>query len=179
MGGDALAVVCGDERLTHAELSAWSSRLGWRLHGLGVSADQCVGLCVERSAGLVAGLLGIWQSGGAFVPLDPSYPAPRLREMIEDAGVRVVVADAASAARLADVLSGCVVLDVAAALEDPPANWQVALDARQLAYVIYTSGSTGRPKGVAISHGALSLHLDDFIATYAIGAADRCCIRRP
>ena len=154
-------------------LAGWSSRVGWRLRGLGVGADERVGLCVERSVGLVAGLIGIWKSGGAFVPLDPTYPGPRLREMIADAGVRVVVADGGSAARLAEVLSGCVVVDVGGIAEEPPSGWRERLDGRQLAYVIYTSGSTGRPKGVAISHGALSLHLDDFIATYGISASDR------
>ena len=172
-GGEAVAVVCGDERVGHAALAGWSSRIGWRLRGLGVGADERVGLCVERSVGLVAGLIGIWKSGGAFVPLDPKYPGPRLREMIADAGVRVVVADGGSAARLAEVLSGCVVVDVGGVAEEPPSGWREWLDGRQLAYVIYTSGSTGRPKGVAISHGALSLHLDDFIATYGISASDR------
>jgi non-ribosomal peptide synthetase component F len=89
-GGDGLAVVCGEERVTHAALSAWSSRLGWKLHGLGVSADHCVGLCVERSAGLVAGLLGIWRAGGAFVPLDPQSPSERLHAVARDADLHIV-----------------------------------------------------------------------------------------
>src|SRR5262249_29264708 len=136
------ALVCDGARLSHAELRAWSSRLGWRLRDLGVSADARVGLCVARSPALVAGLLGIWGAGGAFVPLDPTYPPARLREMIEDAGVRVVVADAASAARLAEVLADRVVVDVSAQSDDPPEDWRAPIDPAQLAYVIYTSGST-------------------------------------
>ncbi len=167
------AVSCGEDRVSYAGLDAWSNRIGRRLKRLGVSGDVRVGLCVERSVGLAAGLIGVLKSGGAFVPLDPSYPEARLREMIEDAGVRHVVADAVSAVRLSAVLSGCAVVIVSDVSDEPDAGWTESLHPDQLAYVIYTSGSTGRPKGVAISHRALSLHMEDFIGTYAIAATDR------
>ncbi|MFM0117056.1 amino acid adenylation domain-containing protein, partial [Paraburkholderia nemoris] len=108
MCGDRQAVICGDERLSYAQLDAWADRLGVALMRAGVAHEDRVGVCLERSAGLAAALLGIWKAGAAQVPLDPSYPEARLRDMIEDAGVRCVIVDAASAAQLSAVLEGCV-----------------------------------------------------------------------
>ncbi|MGQ3110831.1 AMP-binding protein, partial [Aeromicrobium sp.] len=119
--------------------------------------------------GLVAAMLGVWQSGGAYVPLDPGYPAARLADMIADAGLRRVVVDRATAARLAGLLDG---LDLVFVDEGTDEDGSEALHPDRLAYVIYTSGSTGKPKGVAISHGSLSLHMNDFIGTYGVTADD-------
>ncbi len=170
---DAVAVGCGGERLSYSALAGWSSRIGRRLQRLGVSGDVRVGLCVERSTGLVAGLLGILKSGGAFLPLDPGYPEARLRAMVADAGIRHVVADAESAARLSDVLAGCAVVDVGDVEDEPADDWREAVHPEQLAYAIYTSGSTGRPKAVGISHRALALHVADFVEHFALTASDR------
>ncbi|POR51580.1 non-ribosomal peptide synthase protein (TIGR01720 family)/amino acid adenylation domain-containing protein [Paraburkholderia eburnea] len=169
---DAVALRCEQQSLTYAELERWSGALASLLVARGVRAETRVGLCVERGVGMIAALIGVIRSGGAFVPLDPEYPQARLEQMIEDAGITRVVADARSAARLADVLHGCEVVDVDAARDvsgDAPA---VTFHPEQLAYVLYTSGSTGRPKGVAVSHDSLWTHLEDFQSTYQISAQD-------
>ncbi len=166
------AIACEGERLSYGALAAWSGRIAWRLSGLGVSADERVGLCVTRGPGMIAAMLGILRSGGAYVPLDPAYPPDRLRLMIEDAGLRRVVTDAPTAAALAEVLAGCELVLIEEVGEAPPQDWRVSIHPDQLAYVIYTSGSTGRPKGVAISHGALNLHLGDFLGRYGIAEDD-------
>ncbi len=88
---DALAVTCGDRRLTYGELDARANQLAHYLQRLGVGPDVCVGLYVERSPELIVGVLGILKAGGAYVPLDPSYPAERLRYMLADAQVSVVL----------------------------------------------------------------------------------------
>ena len=168
----AEAIACEGVGLSYGELEAWSNRIGRRLQRLGVAGDERVGLCVERSVGLPAALLGVLKSGAAFVPLDPAYPEARLAEMIADAGVRRVVADRDSAEGLAELLAGCELIVVEDVAGEDDGAFCAPVHPDQLAYVIYTSGSTGRPKGVAISHGALSLHLDDFLGTYGIGAAD-------
>ncbi|RAS35359.1 non-ribosomal peptide synthase protein (TIGR01720 family)/amino acid adenylation domain-containing protein [Paraburkholderia bryophila] len=186
-----LALICEDERVSYAQLDGWADRLGVSLMQAGIAHEDRVGVCLERSAGLAAALLGIWKAGAAQVPLDPAYPEGRLREMIEDAGVRCVIVDAASAARLAPVLEGCAQVRIVdegagpgegAEPDDRAGLEEGALSAlrertasihpEQLAYVIYTSGSTGRPKGVAVSQRSLALHLDDFIGTYGISAQD-------
>ncbi|WP_321884918.1 non-ribosomal peptide synthetase [Paraburkholderia bannensis] len=175
----AQAVHCEGEQLSYGELERWSTRIAARLRALGVAADQRIGLCVERSAALVAGVLGVLKSGAAFVPLDPAYPLERLADMLDDADIGCVIADATGAARLGALLQGRTRIDIAAlagdASDQGEASESIAqpIHPEQLAYVIYTSGSTGKPKGVAINHGTLARHLDDFIGTYAIDAQDK------
>ena len=91
----AAAVVFGDTTLTYAELDARANRLAHHLVALGVGPEVVVGLCVERSPDMLVGLLAILKAGGAYLPLDPAYPPDRLAFMLEDAGARVLVADAA------------------------------------------------------------------------------------
>ncbi|MDR5835727.1 non-ribosomal peptide synthetase [Caballeronia sp. LZ034LL] len=172
---DALAVHCEGERVTYGELDAWAADIERRLADAGLRADERVGICMTRSVAMVAALLGTLRSPGAFVPLDPAYPADRLAMMMDDAGVRVVLTDAAALAQCGALFAGRVALDVGVRPSDAsstPVFNAIAPHPEQLAYVIYTSGSTGRPKGVAISHGAFASHLDDFMAAHAISADD-------
>ncbi|MFC6086407.1 non-ribosomal peptide synthetase, partial [Sphaerisporangium aureirubrum] len=142
---DAPAVVSGDVTLTYAELNARANRVAHWLIGFGVGAEGRVGVVMDRSADLVAVLLGVLKAGAAYVPLDASHPVERLRAVVAEAGVSVVLAD-----RPVDEL-GAVVVD--GPLErgdtsDPCAR----VSPSGLAYVMYTSGSTGVPKGVAVTH---------------------------
>ncbi|WP_144109533.1 non-ribosomal peptide synthetase [Paraburkholderia sp. BCC1886] len=171
----ALAVHCEGERATYKQLDDWAALIARRLAHAGVRADERVGICMTRSIGMVAALLGTLRSPGAFVPLDPAYPADRLAMMMDDAGVRVVLTDASTLAQCGELFEGRVALDVGAAdgqTDEPVGIEETKPHPAQLAYVIYTSGSTGRPKGVAISHGAFAAHLDDFIDAHGIGADD-------
>ena len=76
---DALALVCGDQQLTYAELNARANQLAHHLHSLGVGPELLVGVCLQRSLDLFVALLAVLKAGGAYVPLDPAYPAERLR----------------------------------------------------------------------------------------------------
>jgi amino acid adenylation domain-containing protein len=154
----AAAVLHGEEVLSYAELERRSDRLAHLLRDRGVRTESRVGLVMERGAGAAVALLGILKAGGAYVPLDPSTPAGRMREVFADAGVSLVLTDAAAGAQLPDAV-GALRLDapetagaLAAAPGHPP---RVPSDPAQLAYVVYTSGSTGRPKGVAVTHEAV------------------------
>jgi natural product biosynthesis luciferase-like monooxygenase protein len=155
---DATAVVFEGASLTYAELDRRARTLSARLRGLGVGPDVRVGVLVERSLDVVVALLGILGAGGAYVPLDPSYPLERLRYMVHDAGVRVIVTQAHLAGTLAR--SECVELRIEDLERDawvPDDSLDAnAHDPAQLAYVIYTSGSTGKPKGVMIPHETVS-----------------------
>ncbi len=173
--GKSPAVHCEGRTLTFMELDRWSDHIARELIACGVRADSRIGLCVERSVGLVAAMLGILKSGAAFVPLDPTHPTDRLAYMMRDSQVQAVVCDTRSVERCDDTLASYPTVSVE--------NWNGATDTQpmaavpinpqQLAYVIYTSGSTGLPKGVSVSHHALSLHLNDFIRCYGITHVDR------
>jgi amino acid adenylation domain-containing protein len=170
---EAIALTCGDRHWTYRALHARVRRLARRLRGLGVGPDVLVGLCAERSADLVVGLLAILEAGGAYVPLDPAYPHHRLSLMLEDARVPVLVTEQRLRADLPH--HGAEVLELDAGWEDQddsPDGDRPAVQADNLAYVIYTSGSTGRPKGVAVSHRALTNFLLSMRARLGMGEAD-------
>ncbi len=153
---DAVAVVCDNQALTYAELERASNRLAAQLVTKRVRPNQPIGLCAERSLELVVGILGILKSGGAYLPLDPVYPRDRIRFLLDDAQVQIVVAQA----KVEHVLPASTDREVVALLLDDAAKSASAetlpplpdCDPDQLAYIIYTSGSTGNPKGVQVSH---------------------------
>lgn len=147
---DRLAVACRGVELSYAELDERSNRMARHLQGHGVGRGARVGVCVERSVELVVALLGVLKAGAAYVPLDPSYPADRIRFMVEDAKPAALVADDASAERLLAGIEHVVRLGEES--EEDAAPLEQAGASSDLAYVIYTSGSTGRPKGVMITH---------------------------
>ncbi|MCX5387046.1 non-ribosomal peptide synthetase [Streptomyces sp. NBC_00083] len=144
---EAIAVGCGPERLSYAELDRRSDALARRLRELGAGPESRVALCVEPSVRLVTGILAIVKSGGAYVPLDPRHPAERLAFTLADCGATVLVADAEHAG-LAGALP---VVAVEQPLSDEPLE-PAPLGPDHLAYVIYTSGTTGRPKGALLTH---------------------------
>ncbi|WP_181861142.1 non-ribosomal peptide synthetase [Streptomyces diacarni] len=151
----SVAVVCGESRLSYAELDRLSNRLAHLLRERGVGRESLVGLCVSRSVETIVGQLAILKAGGAYVPLDPEYPPERLAFMIEDGGLRTVLTRRSMVASLpVSDASVLVVDDVWDGLDDRP-DTPVASGGTpdDLAYVMYTSGSTGRPKGVAVTHG--------------------------
>ncbi|MFD7551820.1 amino acid adenylation domain-containing protein, partial [Streptomyces sp. NPDC059816] len=149
----AVAVVAGDAVWSYAELDERSDRVAGWLAGRGVGPDGRVGVVMDRSPELVAVLLGVWKSGAAYVPLDSAHPVDRLRGVVSEAGVSVVVAD-----RVPEGLETVPVADLLAAA--PLASAPVAVPGA-LAYVMYTSGSTGRPKGVAVTHHNVAAFVAD------------------
>ncbi|MCF2150076.1 amino acid adenylation domain-containing protein [Desmonostoc muscorum LEGE 12446] len=154
---DAVAVVYENQHLTYHQLNCRANQLAHYLKSLGVKADVLVGICVERSLEMVVGLLGILKAGGAYLPLASDYPTERLRLMLEDAQVSVLLTQQKLLDRLPEHTAQRICLDT---------DWQLIsqlsqdnliteTQAANLAYVIYTSGSTGQPKGVLIAHQGL------------------------
>src|ERR1019366_4637102 len=152
----APAVKSEEQTLSYAELALQASRLGSRLRELGVGAEVRVGLLAQRTPAMVVGLLGIWKAGGACVPLDVNYPTERLRWMMQDAGLALVLTTAGSAAALP--VDGALLIDIDEAVaeaRDAGPSLEPVND-EQAAYIMYTSGSTGRPKGVLIAQKSLA-----------------------
>ena len=146
------AVIAGGTRLTYAELTARAAGIAHLLRGMGVRRGTLVGLACHRGADMIAAALGIQMAGGAYVPMDPAYPADRLALYAEDSAAPVIVTESSVAPALPEGPAR-LILDTDARLSvassTPPADGPMAED---LAYVIYTSGSTGRPKGVMVTH---------------------------
>ncbi|HEX5216632.1 MAG TPA: amino acid adenylation domain-containing protein [Vicinamibacterales bacterium] len=146
---DADAVRCGDGCVSYAALDRRASRLAADLRRRGVTIDDRVGVCLQRSPDLIVAVLAVLKAGAAYVPLDPLYPLERLRFIAADAGCRVILTEPSLKAFSAALGVGEVV----------PIDDDIEGDAlpcpavpTSLAYVIYTSGSTGTPKGVAVEH---------------------------
>jgi amino acid adenylation domain-containing protein len=175
---ERVALVTGEEELTYGELNARAEGLARQLRELGVGAESLVGICAERTSEMVVALLSVLKAGGAYLPLDPAYPAERLSYMLEDAGVRVLLTQRRLAEMLHPQDAEVVYLDEPRRRDALPDEGQLPTSATRttrpdnLAYVIYTSGSTGRPKGVAVTHRSLLNFLHSMLREPGLSAAD-------
>ncbi|WP_019872006.1 MupA/Atu3671 family FMN-dependent luciferase-like monooxygenase [Salinispora oceanensis] len=139
-----------EEALTYRQLDERAERLAARLRAVGVGPDVPVGVFLDRGVDLVVTLLGILQAGGAYLPLDPTYPVGRLSFMVADSGTPVVVTHSGLGGRLEPLPVPRLLLDDV--VEATPGAPAVRPRPENLAYLTYTSGSTGRPKGVLVTH---------------------------
>ncbi|HEX6287553.1 MAG TPA: AMP-binding protein, partial [Herpetosiphonaceae bacterium] len=167
---DAIAVIAGDERLSYHELNARANQVAHELRILGVGPDVPVGICVERSAMMLIGLLGILKAGGAYVPLDPAYPQERMAFMLDDTRMPVLLTQQRLRARLPQDVARIIELDAAwpRIAARSAANPSRAATPDHLAYLIYTSGSTGTPKGAMIPHRGLVNYVSWAAQTYRV-----------
>jgi len=146
---DDVAVECGAQRRSYAELMTRSESIAAALAAAGVQGGDFVGVCLRRSVDLPAALLAVLHCGAAYVPLDPEVPPARLQFMLEDAGARLLLCEAATA----PLLQAPAILQLEQVGSGRHRPRPVAPDAA--AYAIYTSGSTGTPKGVVAHHRGL------------------------
>lgn len=149
---DAVAVVQGERSVSYRELLEEADRLAARLRAAGVRRGTLVGLLLERTPTLVAGVLGVLKAGGAYVPLDPAYPDQRLDFMIRDCETPVLLTQSSLSHRVSPATQRVLLVDQPDPDAAPGRADQEAARGDDTAYVIYTSGSTGKPKGVLVSH---------------------------
>jgi amino acid adenylation domain-containing protein len=163
--------------MTYAELERAANRLARHLQARGVGPEVRVAAFLERSFDRVVAVLGIFKAGGTYVPMDPSWPAERLRRMLEDARPGALVThEQAGAPPVSPDSLPTVWLDrdreVLAGLDAEPPTSHLGPD--NVAYVIFTSGSTGRPRGVQVTHRGLSSLVEAQRRVYGIEAGDKC-----
>ncbi|MDJ0460314.1 non-ribosomal peptide synthetase [Streptomyces sp. H27-C3] len=183
---DAIALVSGPDSVTYAQLDERSRLLAARLRGLGVGPGSLVAVYLERSPELVVALLATMRAGGAYIPLDPTYPRDRIAYILDDAAPQVVLSESALREQLRGLDSGGpatrrVLLVDETGPEDTHDSGAARADERtgpratgaDPAYVIYTSGSTGDPKGVVVPHRALTNFLCAMAERPGMRADDR------
>lgn len=145
------------QEISYGELNFRANQLARHLRKAGVGPDVVVGICAERSFELIVAALAVIKAGGAYLPLDPTYPKERLSFMLEDTSAPIILTQEKLAPTLPknDAHLLCLDTDWKAIAKEPGENLDCIASHDHLAYLIYTSGSTGKPKGVAMRHGPL------------------------
>jgi len=151
---DALAAEDGTRQLTYGALDQGAEQLAARLRKHGVRSDDVVAVHLPRSVEMLVALLAVWKAGAAYLPIDPGYPAERVRFMLEDSGAPVALTE-----------EGIV--------SNHRGSRMRGNEGSPLAYLIYTSGSTGTPKGVPITHASLFNLICWHREAYDVGPLDR------
>ncbi|WP_414526542.1 non-ribosomal peptide synthetase [Nodularia chucula] len=172
---DATAVVFADKTLTYAELNAKSNQIAHYLLQLGVKPEDRIGVYLQRSSPLLLiALLGILKAGAAYVPLDPTFPPERLRFMIADAELTLLLTQTSLNSIFIDELATINLDELEENINQKPIfDPQIEVKPEQLTYLIYTSGSTGQPKGVMIEGRSLINILTDLKQRLSITLNDK------
>jgi amino acid adenylation domain-containing protein len=161
---NTIAAVCGDEELTYRDLNARANRLAHELLRRGLRREGIVAVVTERNLNWVAAVLAIFKAGGAYLPIEPHFPADRIGKMLSRAGCLLVLTESGSRSmldRALALLTGVksVDIDTVTGSNDDTGNPCIRVAPDQLAYIYFTSGSTGRPKGVMCEHAGMLNHL--------------------
>lgn len=167
----ATAVICGPTQLTYAELNQRADQLAAYVQQRGVQPETVVGVYVERSVEMIVGVLGVLKAGGAYLPLDPTYPAERLAWMLADTRAPLLLTQRHLLEHVPPSAAQTIVIDeIADRVGEAPQRYEVD---RHAACLIYTSGSTGQPKGVVLDQRGLVNLVRSFIQSYQPTPADK------
>jgi amino acid adenylation domain-containing protein len=171
---DAVAVACGEARITFAELEARSNQIANLLVRRGIGLGDVVAILMDRSPLFPVVALGVMKSGAAYLPIDTEYPEARINFVLRDSQTSAVFVDSeARSNALAGIPSLLVDTEFAICQSLPDRSPEVVIENGTLAYLIYTSGSTGQPKGVELTHGALANLISWHIKAFLVTAEDR------
>src|SRR6266567_613916 len=174
---DAIAAVHRDRQWTYRQLNDRANQLGRALLARGLYREGVVAVVTERNLDWMAAVLAIFKAGGAYLPIEPHFPADRIARTLSRAGCWLVLTERGSTATLdhaLDSLSGVQTLFVDAAYEEAHPDGDLGIDVAsdQLAYIFYDSGSTGEPKGAMCEHAGMLNHLCAKIDDLSIGEGD-------
>ncbi|MEV4583388.1 amino acid adenylation domain-containing protein, partial [Nonomuraea jabiensis] len=158
---EAVAVVCGAEKVSFGDLDARANRLARLLTDRGVGPEVVVGVLLERGVELAVAFLAVLKAGGVYLPLNTGYPPVRLAHMLRDSGAAVLVTGAGLEDAASELLNAAPDFERRLLVIDDGhgAAYRRPVPAENAAYVAYTSGSTGVPKGVAVPYGALAAYV--------------------
>lgn len=176
---NATAVVSGNEQISYAELNQRANQLARHLQAMGVRSETIIGIFLERSPDMIIAMLGVLKAGGAYLPLDPAYPAERLAFMLADVQptILLTIEPLLDGLHLYDLeqqpISLCFDRDRSDVEQHSGQNLTSNSDVNHLAYVIYTSGSTGKPKGVMVPHRAVVNYTRAAIDAFELSVHDR------
>ncbi len=148
------------QELTYAELNAQANQLARHLKSMNVQSEDIIGICMHRSIEMIVSMLAILKTGAAYVPIDPNYPPERIRYMVQDSALNVLVTQEELRQNLESLNTTLITVDSQwpEIGKQSTENLDLPLNPENLAYLIYTSGSTGKPKGTMLHHrGALNL----------------------
>ncbi|MCK4762566.1 MAG: amino acid adenylation domain-containing protein, partial [Candidatus Aminicenantes bacterium] len=168
-----IALRHGERSLTFAAWNQESNRLAKVLRTKGVGPDTIVAILVDRSIEMLTGIMGILKSGGAYMPINPGYPAERIELIMRDSAAKFLTAPSSDSVNI-DLGPGIEVIDL---IEEnhrhgDGGNPQIVNNPRDMAYVIYTSGSTGTPKGTLIEHRSVVNILKNMEELYPLKEED-------
>ncbi len=170
-----IAVISENDVLTYQELHHRSNQLAHYLRHMGIVKSQGpVGIGMGRTPDLIVAILGVLKSGGAYLPLDATYPAERIAYLAEDSKMPLVLSHSDFSDNFKELKTECLFLDtrVAEIGQEPTSMPHISVASDEPAYVIYTSGSTGQPKGVCCHHKGVMNLLMDFQDRKPIGEGD-------
>ncbi|OEK07405.1 hypothetical protein A8C32_18400 [Flavivirga aquatica] len=159
---DAIALVFNNKKLTYKELDERSNQLARYLIIIGVTKENLIPICIERSMEMVIGVLGILKAGGAYVPIDPAYPQQRIDFILEDIKAKIIITQTNLIHLFEEhkTIKNSICIDTLVIDKLSKAAIGISILPNQLIYIIYTSGTTGVPKGVLCEHkGILNLAL--------------------
>ncbi len=167
--GEDIAAVYLNEKITYQELDKKSTLIACKLKCMGIKNDDVVGIMMERSIGLLIGILGVMKACGTYLPLDAIYPVERINYILEDSGCRFLLLSAPLDEKI--VFRG-IIFDIRnmGKIKTKAVCEYQEINQDSIAYILYTSGSTGVPKGVPISHFALSAFFE--------GITKRICFQK-
>jgi amino acid adenylation domain-containing protein len=172
-----IALICDHDKywststLNYEQLNERANQVAHLLRSQGVQPGQIVGIMVERSFAMIIGIFGILKAGAAYLPLLPDEPPERLRYVLDNAGVKILLVHAATVSKAPTGLT-LIDLEQPQTYRGPVSNPAIVNEPGDLAYVIYTSGSTGRPKGVMIEHRSVVNRLHWMQSAYPIDNRD-------
>ena len=174
---DAIAALHGNKQWTYRELNVRANQLARSLLSRGLAREGVVGVVTERNLDWLTAVLAIFKAGGAYLPMEPHFPADRIARTLSRAGSRFVLTERGSTAMLAEALESLpnveqLFVDAPYTEGHPDGDLGIPVAPDQLAYIYFTSGSTGEPKGAMCEHAGMLNHLFAKIADLGIGEGD-------